>query len=373
MRNIYNRCIWILALLSLVSLWHLPNASAQALDPLNAWLSQVNQARLNEGLAPYGFSQRLTAAAQRHADDMAAHQLESNAGSDDSTPEQRAADAGYLGWQDDEGDLVVGEIYWTGSGGIEDALADFLADSAQREHLLSETYREMGIGIATGADGRAYYVLDFGARPNVLPVFINDDAVSTENPQVAIRLTNERFRPEGEGNIFIGRAIEVQISNTPNFGEATWRPWAPLIPWNLPNAPGEQTVYVQFRDAAGRTAASTDVIILGEGTFVPPTLAAPDLTPQSPTTTTAQASDPFDITPTFAPLPTAIPLPAVPGSALPTSEATPFPTWTPLPTVTPTPPPTMTTEDEIAYPLGLLITLQGMALLLGAYLAFRRE
>lgn len=378
MRDMCNRCISILVLLGLLCLAHLPGASAQTLDPLNAWLAQINQTRLNEGLAPYGFSQRLTAAAQRHAADVAAHQLESHAGSDDSTPEQRIADAGYLGWRDEEGALAVGEIVWAGSGAVEDAIGDaiaaFLADPAQRERLLSDVYREVGIGLATGDDGRAYYVLDFGVRPNVLPVFINDDAVSTANPQVAIRLTNERFRPEGEGNVFIGRAIEIQVSNAPNFSEATWRPWEPLIPWNLPNAPGEHTVYIQFRDAAGRTAASTDAIILGEGTFVPPTLAAPDLPPQSPATTAAQAGDLFDATPTFAPLPTAMPLPAAPGGALSTSEATPFPTWTPLPTVTSTPSPatTTTTEDEIAYPLGLLITLQGVALLLGGYLAFRR-
>ncbi len=60
----------------------------------------------------------------------------------------------------------------------------------------------------------------------------------------------------------MGRAVEIRISNTPDFGNAAWQLWEPLIPWTLPSEPGEHWVYIQFRDAAGRVAGSADSIPL---------------------------------------------------------------------------------------------------------------
>nr|HID14442.1 CAP domain-containing protein [Anaerolineae bacterium] len=249
--------------------------SAQEPDPVVTWQILVNQARLEEGLAPYGFSTLLTAAAQRHADDLAAHQIWSHTGSDGSTPKQRIAEAGYAAWTWDGGELIAGENFWTGYGTIEDAMAFFLKDPPHRDNILSAIYREIGIGVATDTAGRNYYVLDFGARPNMLPIFINDGAVNTDNPQIAIRLTNEEARPGGEGTAYMGRAIEIRISNEPEFDDLPWQPWEPLVPWTLPDTPGEHTVYVQFRDAAGRTATSAASIVLGEGVPITPTPILP--------------------------------------------------------------------------------------------------
>ncbi|MEA3341228.1 MAG: CAP domain-containing protein, partial [Chloroflexota bacterium] len=177
--------------------------TAQEPDPVVTWQILVNQARLDEGLAPYGFSSLLTAAAQRHADDLAAHEIWSHTGSDGSTPKQRIAEAGYAAWTWNNGELIAGENFWTGYGEIDDAMTFFLDDPPHRDNLLSTTYREIGVGVATDDAGRNYYVLDFGARPNVLPIFINDGAASTGDPQIALRLTNEEARPGGEGTAFM--------------------------------------------------------------------------------------------------------------------------------------------------------------------------
>jgi hypothetical protein len=379
-----NLCILMLVVALIVAC--LP-VQAQEADPLIAWQTLVNEARLDEGLAPYGSSTLLTSSAQRHADDMAAHQFSSHIGSDDSQPAQRIAEAPYVAWTRDNGDPIVGESFWTGYGDIEDALPFFLEDPDHRDNILSPTYREMGLGVATDAEGRYYYVLDFGARPNVLPVFLNDGATNTEDPQIAIRLTNEEARPEGEGTPFMGRAIEVRISNEPNLDNSAWQPWEPLVPWNLPNTPGEHTVYVQFRDAAGRTAASTDSIILGEGTAVAPTpipptpttepTATPEPTetpPPPPANQTEGSTVLFEAPPVQAPNPT----PEIPAPVLPDSITTPFPTWTPLPTVTPQgtdapeiSPPWLAALQRSIFPL--LASLQGIVLLLGIYLILRRR
>jgi len=386
MQNL-RRTIILVALLAVVSL----PASAQGPAPVATWQVLVNKARLDEGLAPYGFSTLLVTAAQRHADDLAAHQIWSHTGSDGSTPRQRVAEAGYAAWTWNSGELIVGENFWTGYGSIEDALAFFLEDPPHRDNLLSTTYREIGIGVAADTANRNYYVLDFGVRPNVLPIFINDGATNAEDSHVAIRLTNEEARPQGQGAIFVGRAIEIRVSNEPDFDDRPWQRWEPLVPWTLPDTPGEHTVYVQFRDAAGRTAASADAIVLGEGapgapTPVPPSpTAEPTVTPMLPSPTSELTATPEPMAPpvsepaaTLTPevIPTPEPSPSVeptptPDVARPASVApgnsTPFPTWTPLPTAVP--------QEEVSrpgIPWAALVALQGTALILGLCLVLRR-
>ncbi len=353
-------------------------AWAQEPNPITQWETLINTVRLDKGLAPYAISSLLTASAQRHADDLAAHQLASHTGSDGSSLRQRVSDAGYLAWSREDGELIVGENFWVGVGTPDDAMAFFMADPPHRENILSPIYREMGIGIATDANGQVYYVLDFGARPNVLPIFINDGATNAKDPLVAVRLTNEDAYPDGRGNNYMGRAADIRLSNSPNFEQATWQPWEPLVPWTMPNTPGEHTVYVQYRDAAGRTAGAADSIVLGEGAPIPsPTpllltppaepTTAPELTPSTtvpPTPTPPEAT----LLPPFTPTPITHVSPSSPGSnELPT--VTPFPTWTPLPT--PTVPAPVVTEAEP--PLGWLFWLQAIAILLGSYALFRRR
>jgi uncharacterized protein YkwD len=377
----------ILALLCVLASFPLHGqAQTQDEDAVAQFYALVNEARLDEGLDPYAISSQLTTSAQRHADDMAANQISSPVGSDSSMPRQRIEEAGYRAWTLDSGEMIVGESLWTGQGAGVDALAFFLDDPPQRANLLSTTYREIGIGIATDADGRNYYVLDFGVRPNGLPIFINDGAANTDDPQVAIRLTNETFRPQGQGANFMGQAIEMRISNDPNLEDVPWQSWEPLIPWTLPDAPGEHTVYVLLRDAAGRTTGSTDTIVLGEGlpgvpAIIDPT-PAPVATPIPPSPTPGAAATPApDSTATLASSPTATPSPTptlhVPSSSSSASVVTPFPTWTPLPTPTPqrddvssSLPPWLARLQRLALPS--FAVLQGLAILLGIYLVLRR-
>lgn len=350
-------------------------AAAQEEPPARQFYALVNQARLDNGLAPYGWSDLLAAAAQRHAEDLATHNLASHTGSDGSTPAQRIARAGYVAWGNG---AVVGENFWIGTGTPQDALDWFLNDPSHRENILSTRYREIGIGVATDDAGKVYYVLDFGARPNVLPIFINDGAPTTDSPQVAIRLTNEDAYPQGEGTAFMGRAVEVRISNTPDFRDASWQPWEPLLPWTIPAEPGEHWVYVQFRDGAGRTAGAADSIILVPKGTTP--IPSPTDTPTPPPTDTPIPSPtPIAPSPTTAPpaeVPTPLPSPTVTGAPTPplptptlagAAIATPFPTWTPLPKV---PEVKRGKQDQM---VGILLGLQGLAIVLGIYLALRRR
>ncbi len=348
---------------------------AQDEEATDTFYELINEARLNAELPPYGRAPELMASAQRHADDLATHQEASHIGSDDSTIEERVAEANYGAWSDG---ALVGENFWVGFGPVEDAFDWFMDDAEHRENVLSSRYREIGIGAATDEEGRAYYVLDFGARPNVLPIFINDGAETTESIDVAIRLSNETARPEGQGTLYIGRAIEIRINDSQDFEGLPWQPWEELVAWTLPDEPGERSAYVQFRDGAGRTTTSFDTIYLepGEGTPSPP---PPTETPTAaPTTPTAPPPEPPSETPappgaTTSPLATAFPSPGPSPTPVAVGEVSPqpLPTWTPLPGMAPEAPDAASTR--LGPLVGVACALQAVALLLGGYAALNRR
>lgn len=371
------------------------DVQAQETRSVTDWLTLVNDVRLDEGLDPYSLSKLLTTAAQRHADDIANNGFpdpqDVHEGSDGTHEQERIAEAGYVAWTRDGDEPIADENLWAGLGTINDAMSFFLEDPAHRDNILSDVYREIGIGIATDAEGQNYYVLDFGARPNVLPVFLNDGAASADNREIALRLTNERARPGGRGAELMGEAIEIRISNGPKFDEEPWRPWTQLVPWTLPSTPGEHTVYVRFRDAAGRTATSADSIILEIGTPASststPTSAHPSLS-REPSATSVPPDPTIAATATV--FPTAAPRPSpsapisfplapdslspIPTPSVPAPSVTPFPTWTPLPCPGPTSPtPRPPGIDGYGKVLGIAAALQGLALILGLYLALRRD
>lgn len=357
-------------------------------NPIVEFMLQLNEVRLNEGLPPLAESTLLSQAAQRHADDIASRGTATHEGSDGSNYRQRIRDTGYRAWNDG---LLVNESFWMGLGDAEDAIGWFSTNAEYGQLLVDPRYREVGVGYAEDGKGVNYYVINLGVRPGVLPIFINDDAAETDSPQIAVRLSNEEAESLGEGS-WIGKAIEVRLSSTPNFDDVPWQPWEPLLPWVLDNAaPGDYAVYVEYRDGAGRTAVAEDTIWLstqGEGTAPTPSNENPTLEPTEPPTQeptpeattpepSVESSTPLPETPADTPTP---PIdenagtPAISPTATATPEilaqATPQPTWTPLP-----PPVTQAEENRssIDWPLWLAFSLQGIALLLGVAAFLRRR
>ncbi|HQE93516.1 MAG TPA: CAP domain-containing protein [Anaerolineae bacterium] len=349
-------------LLALLLLGGLPRAAALQDSPAVEFYQLVNRTRLNLGLAPFGSSTLLTQAAQRHADDIVNRGVATHAGADGSDYRKRIREAGYRAWNDG---LLVDEAVWLGLGKPTDALNWFYEQAEEWTRFTDTRYREIGVGYAEDGQGVHYFVITFGARPGVLPIFINDGAAVTDSPLVAVRLTNENAEPLGEGS-WIGKAIEVQLSNTPDFSDVPWQPWEELLPWSLAGTePGDYSVYVQFRDGAGRTTVAEATIRLVAPGEVPPT------------------STPWSgiVLPTPAQLPTG---PETPAAVQPTvetgahatatpplssTEVTPLPTWTPLVDLE-----LQDTESKPAtWPLLVGFLLQGVALLLGIAAFLRRR
>ena len=156
----------------------------------------------------------------------------------------------------------------------------WMESAPHRANILHQLYREMGIGVAPNSSDTFVYVIDFGAQPNVLPIFINDGATETKSLDVKITLTSEEVTPNGDGDN-IGRPVQMMISNASELAGAQWQPFAPTINWTLAPNGGTKTVYVKYRDAKGRTATASASIVFGTATTptLTPTRITPTLTP----------------------------------------------------------------------------------------------
>ncbi len=129
--------------------------TAQADDLATGLHTGVNQLRQTCGAI--GEDARLTAAAQRHADDMLKNTNHSHTGSDGSSPQARIVEAGY-GGAGSTGEIV----YWgTGSASTTNAaLAFWMQSSGHRAIILNCAFTSGGF--ATAWDGNMMTaVVDF--------------------------------------------------------------------------------------------------------------------------------------------------------------------------------------------------------------------
>ena len=115
----------------------------------------VNQ--LRQACGAVGDDARLTAAAQRHANDMLQNSNYSHTGSDGSSPRARIAEAGYGG-----GGSTGEIVYWgTGSGATASAALDFWMQSPGHRAIILNCAFTTG-GFATAWNGNMMTaVVDF--------------------------------------------------------------------------------------------------------------------------------------------------------------------------------------------------------------------
>lgn len=138
--------VFAICLVATVALGTSADPSAQADDRATGIYVGVNQQRQSCGAI--GEDARLTAAAQRHADDMLRNSVFSHTGSDGSSPRARMADAGY-GHGGSTGEIV----YWaTGSAATAaGAIAFWMQSPGHRAIILNCAFTAGGF--ATAWDG----------------------------------------------------------------------------------------------------------------------------------------------------------------------------------------------------------------------------
>ena len=125
---------------------------------LTAHLAEVNAFRASNGVAPLVLNDKLTAAAQGHAADMARKNYFSHSSLDGRTPAQRINAAGYTGW------TAWGENIAWGYRDWHTTLVVWQNSASHRANLLSPRFKEIGLGAAVSPSGTRYWVQDFGAR-----------------------------------------------------------------------------------------------------------------------------------------------------------------------------------------------------------------
>lgn len=362
------------------------SAHAQTGERFEMW-RRFNEVRRANGAPMVAWNEALARAAQRHAEDMASNGFVDIVGSDGSTPRQRVEAAGYGRWQ---GRQLWTEYVYAGPGGFDEALTFLLSDDARRDGLLNASFREIGIGFAKGG-AQTFWTVTLGAQPGVLPIFINDGALLTNNRQVAVQLTQEQAMPMGEGTT-IGQVIEVRLSERPDFAGATWQPWEPLLPFILSPGTGVKTIYVEMRDGAGRLATASASITYDpfgrpDVQPVPPNPAPVEVTPQPlPTSPPPSILEPT-ATPVVQPVeptrPIVLPPTPTPGVVVVVVQLTPTPTPIPSPDplavlfATPTPRVIAQPLDaESRLPMDVIVPIYVVAqvsVILAAFVAFIRR
>jgi uncharacterized protein YkwD len=139
-----------------------PPPTAPKPDPVaipgdaSAVISLTNQQRAAAGLGPLAANGALHAAAQRESNDMATHMRMSHTGSDGSTVATRVTAAGYA-WH------TVGENIGVGYATASGVVAGWMNSAGHRANILNGAYADIGVAVATGADGKKYWTMVLAA------------------------------------------------------------------------------------------------------------------------------------------------------------------------------------------------------------------
>jgi uncharacterized protein YkwD len=127
----------------------------------------INGVRIQHGLRPVRANRRLSAAARRHADDMAAHDFFAHDSPTTGSMQSRVERTGYL---HSVHEWWLGEALAWGqarAGAPRAILRGLLNSPPHRAILLDPAFRDVGVGVAHGAPqgrnaGALTVTLDFG-------------------------------------------------------------------------------------------------------------------------------------------------------------------------------------------------------------------
>lgn len=123
--------------------------SAATPEQVQEIVSYINQARADAGAPPVSLEPRLSAAAQRHSNDMAAHDFVSHTGSDGSNYWQRIEEAGYTPI------VMAGEVIAAGQTDAFHVVEGWMNSPRHKEVLLQTDFVHLGVGHAQ-RDGTQY-------------------------------------------------------------------------------------------------------------------------------------------------------------------------------------------------------------------------
>jgi len=235
--------LWVAVAVAAIGL-PLTAVAQQLSAPEQRIVQLINQARVAQGLGPLTLTPELNAAAKAHAQDMATKGYMEHTAPNGSTPQSRAIGAGY-GAPANSAWLVLEVI--SARQTAEAAANWLLSDRLHRGVLLRGYWREMGAAYVEGGPYGQFWVVEFGCRPNVLPV----QAEPTASGGVTLRLSQEECTPTGTTEA-IGKATEIMVSDKPDFDGAAWEPFV-----STKTVTKGGSVWVRYRDRAGKEVTAS--------------------------------------------------------------------------------------------------------------------
>lgn len=131
-----------------------PTTGTLTLNVAGDLLQRINDLRSQNNLKGVQLNGQLTAAAQRHSQDMAKTGNVTHLGSDGSLAPQRIGAAGFGGQQRDE-------IIFGGPASVNDAWYAWTNDRSSANIILNPIYTEVGVA-AVSAGNKIYYTITFG-------------------------------------------------------------------------------------------------------------------------------------------------------------------------------------------------------------------
>jgi hypothetical protein len=148
-------------------------------DPVGELLVLINAERAAAGAEPLYLNERLTAAAQRHSNDMASGEFLSHVGSDGSQFWERTEDAGYV--------LTIGaqNVLVREDSDAMAAFEQWRSSAANFANMVNPDFREAGLAIAYAPSGDVYFTLLVATRVDFAPPTLTP----TTTPTPALTLT----------------------------------------------------------------------------------------------------------------------------------------------------------------------------------------
>jgi uncharacterized protein YkwD len=152
--------------------------SARDAESVCAVFEAHNHERAEAKLPALTLDAKLTAAAQAHADDMAAHKKMTHDGTDKSTPYDRIKRQGYQ--FQSEGENVA-----SGYRNVESLMRGWMESKYHRENILGK-FAQVGIAVARDDDDAPYWCVDLATPWKKLdPIVAADDVVKALNKERA--------------------------------------------------------------------------------------------------------------------------------------------------------------------------------------------
>ena len=208
----------------------------------------VNKARLDRGLTPLKSSETLTRAARGHSRDMSKTQRLETLDSTGRTPVQRAEAAGFRQPQ------FVVESIGAGYQKPEQVFNAMLANPNSAENLFNGDVSEIGVGYAFVREDKAfhhYWTIDLGKQSGlVFTVVVNNGSEATTSAQVLLRIGGK------------GWAQQMKISNSADYANAEWEPYAETKTWTLSEGTGPKRIYVTLRGSGDQEVETIGTVAL---------------------------------------------------------------------------------------------------------------